>query len=555
MRGGPLRHLPTVSGREQRKPRGSATMVSVLAVFVAISAIVLLFILDPSGAIADSGFPGFREMDWKQLAAWSFRLVGVAVAFLLILTLWLRYRAPSYGIQPLRSSRYLANTQPGSMPAAAVSVLEHREVTARTLLASVIEMCQRGDLRVEAVRMRGGYRYRLVQQGPPKFEWERSIRASLLSRPMTVQELHNRMNDHSHAIGDRLGEYLQGRGLFPDNPVRFSRQNLSEGAELALLSGVLMGIGCGFWATLWLTQWWASALIGAAIGFTYWMIAAPMNTGMPPPTRAGGYQIEQLLGPRDSLTGSDSMLAYAVGLDAAQPWLRAEASAPYWFSAREAASLRDSDIVAAYFGFLHDSAWGLAGRSDDVVEAAVVFDDSMESDWTARRKTADEYEHQRYRAAGTVEEPGSVGQLGRFLIWFVSLTGAGALVLAVLFSLDIVSPRAKPCPMDSPTIPTPAQIATVGDLFNDECVRVSGTLVFKEVDSLVLEIDRGTFQQQVTVLTPEGLLKAVSIGEQVTLGGRLRVEDRTYEVDLVPNPQPEREWRRNLQENFEALWR
>ena len=533
-------------------------MVSVLAALVALAAIGLLFVLDPSGAIAESGFPGFREMDWKQLTAWSFRLVGIAAALLLMLGLWLRYRAPSYGIQPLRGSRYLVTPQSGSMPAAAVSVLEHREVTARTLLASVIEMCQRGDVRIEAVWMRGGYRYRLVQQGPPKFEWERSIRASLLSRPVTVQQLHNRMNDHSHAIGDRLGEYLQGRGLFPDNPVRFRRQHLSDGAELALLSGVLMGVGSGFWAALWLTQWltqwWASALIGATIGFTYWIIAAPMTTGMLPPTRAGGYQIGQWLGQRDTLAGSDSMLAYAVALDAAQPWLRFEAAAPHWFGSSKTSSLRDSDIDAAHYGFLHDSAWGLAGRSEDVVEAAVVLDGSMEAERTRHLDTADEYEHQRYRAAGPVKESRRGGRLRRSLIWVVSFAGLGAFVLAVLFSLDVVSPRAKPCLLDSPTIPTAAQIATVGDLFHDECVKVNGTLVSKDVDRLVLEIDRRTFTQQVNVRVPAGLFEAVPMGKRVTLGGRLKiVEDGTHGVDFVPNPEMGRRWWQNLRENFEAL--
>ena len=530
-------------------------MVSVLATLGAIAAIGLLFALDPSGAIADSGFPGFREMDWKQLTAWGFRLVGVAAALLLVLALWLRYRAPSQAIEGLRGSRYLATPPPGSMPAAAAAVLENREVTARTLLASVIEMCQRGHLRIEAAMTRSGYRYRLSQQGPPKFEWERLICISQLSRPATVQEMRDRMNDHGHAIGDQLGEYLLGRGLFPDNPVRFKRQRLSDGAVPAVLSGVLMGVGCGFWAALWLTQWWANALIGAAIGFTYWMIATPMNTGMLPPTRAGGHQIGQWLGQRDSLARSDSMLAYAVALDVAQPWLKAETPAPHWFGFSKASSQRGLDLDAAYYGFLHDSAWGLSGRSEDAAVAASEPDGEMEADRTAHQQISDEYEYQRYRAATPVEEPRIGGRLRRCLIWVVSFMGIGALVLAVLFSLDVVSPRAKPCPLDSPTIPTPAQIATAGDLFRDECVRASGTLVFKDVDTLVLEIERGTLRQQVNIRVPTGLFEAVPLGKRMALGGRLKVSvDRKYEVDFLPNPERDRGWRRNLQENFEALF-
>lgn len=552
-------------------------MVNVLATLAALAAIGLLFALDPGGAIAGSGFPDFRDMDWKQLTAWGFRLAGVGVALLLVVALWIRYRAPSHGIE---ASRYPATPQPGSMPAAAVSVLEGREVTSRTLLASVIEMCQRGDLRIEAAGTRSGCRYRLSPQGAPKFEWERSICDSLPRRPATVRELRNRMNTHSDDIGDRLGEYLQGRGLFYDNPVRIRSEQFSDGIGPASLAGFLMGVGSGLWAALWLTQWWANALIGAVIGFTYWVIATPLNTGMLPPSRSGAYEIGQWLGLKESLTGSgpaygreesDPMLAYAVALDAAQAWLDAEASAPSWFGSGTAASLRGPDLDAAYRGFLHESAWGLAGRSEEAAETAAESDEEIEAELrevvslqyeeaerTAPRETAAEHGYQRYRVERpveeTVEEPKGSGCLSgcfaRLLTWAV----IGVVVLVVLFSLDVVSPRDKPCPLDSPPIPTPAQIATAGDLFRDECVRVSGTLTDKDVDTLLLEIDRGDYVQQVVVRVPPGLFQAVSLDKQVALGGRLKVgDDGTYEVEFVPASESERGWWQNLRENFEGL--
>ena len=33
----------------------------------ALAAIGLLFAMDPGGAIAENGFPDFREMDWNKL--------------------------------------------------------------------------------------------------------------------------------------------------------------------------------------------------------------------------------------------------------------------------------------------------------------------------------------------------------------------------------------------------------------------------------------------------------------------------------------------------------
>ena len=63
--------------------------MSVVTAVAALVAIGLLFAMDPGGAIAESGFPDVREMDWKQLAVWGFRTIGVVVAQLLIIVLWL----------------------------------------------------------------------------------------------------------------------------------------------------------------------------------------------------------------------------------------------------------------------------------------------------------------------------------------------------------------------------------------------------------------------------------------------------------------------------------
>ena len=76
---------------------GRQAIVSVVTTVAALAAIGLLFAMDPGGAIAQSGFPDYREMDWKQLAVWGFRTIGVVVAQLLIIVLWLwpKYRPPA----------------------------------------------------------------------------------------------------------------------------------------------------------------------------------------------------------------------------------------------------------------------------------------------------------------------------------------------------------------------------------------------------------------------------------------------------------------------------
>ena len=104
-------------------------MASILAMLAALATIGLLLALDPGGAIAQSGFPDYRDMDWKQLTVWGFRTIGVGVALLLVLGLWLSYR-PRH-VTKYRDSLDLGTRQRTGLPAAAVSVLEDREVSDR----------------------------------------------------------------------------------------------------------------------------------------------------------------------------------------------------------------------------------------------------------------------------------------------------------------------------------------------------------------------------------------------------------------------------------------
>ena len=566
--------------------------MSVVTAVAALAAIGLLFAMDPGGAIAESGFPDFREMDWKQLAVLGFRTIGVVAAQLLIIVLWLwpKYRPP-------QASAWYSETPPSSMPAAAVSALQGHTVWSPTMLASIIEMCQRGTLRIEAVGTKVGFLYRLSRQDPARYDWERTICNSLPSRATTVDALHEAIEKREDAIGDQIGDYLQHRGLFHDNPVRVRRENPYEWSDLGLLAGALMGVGSGLWAALWLDQWWANALIGAFTGLVYLLMATPIPTGMLKPTPSGALEIGQWLGFKEALAGrappyarnlADSMLPYAVALNVAQSWLNVSDSAPPWFGSGRESSLRGADLDAAYHAFIHAPEWYLRGRSDDAAKAAAGMGyeielellelESPEAETTARRRTAVEIqdiaseldsqrgsregapappsgEYQQYRGDRLIEEPKSGGCLRGCFIWVVSLLGIGVVVLVVLFSLDVVSPRDKPCPLDSPAIPTPAQIAVVGDLFRDECVRVRGTVVSQDAGNLVVEMNRGESVQQVNVRDPSEVLQGIPLGRVVTLAGRLKVEeDGTYAVHFVPDHGGDRGWWRSLRENLQALF-
>ena len=546
-------------------------------------------------------------MDLAQQVAWGFRTTGVVVAQLIIIVLWLRLRWRP----PQASPWYTGTSRPSSMPATAVSALQGHMIWSPTLLASIIEMCQRGTLRIDAVGTRVGFLYRLSRQGPTQHDWERTICDSLPSRPTTIDALREGLDKHKDAIGDQIGDYLQRRGLFHDNPVRIRRENSDDGNDWWLVASILTGVGTGLWAALWLDQWWANALIGLFAGLVYSFITAQMalRTGMIQPTPAGAHEISQWLGLNEFLAGpgapetrdqSDPMLAYAVAFDAAQPWLNVTAPAPPWFGSGDESSPRGPELDAAYRAFLHASEWWLAGRSEDAAKAAAQWGyeeevqlleqlDELDQESTAaeqpertaRRETAEEVEYvasepepqrdapatpgeppssvyQPNRLEGTVEEEKSggclSGCLGGCLMWLVSLVGIGLVVLAVLFSLDVVSPRDKPCPLDSPPILAPGPLSVVG-VFNNVCMKVSGTVVYQDADELLVDIDRGEYVQRVSVRGPEGVFAAVSPGGVVTVAGRFKEEENgSYAIHFVPDDAPDREWWQNLRDNLQALF-
>ena len=63
-------------------------------------------------------------------------------------------------------------------------------------------------------------------------------------------------------------------------------------------------------------------------------------------------------------------------------------------------------------------------------------------------------EYEQHRVEEPAEEPKGGGCLQGCLIWAIGLVAIGIVILIVLFSLDVVSPRDKPCPLNSPPIPT-----------------------------------------------------------------------------------------------------
>ena len=96
-----------------------------------------------------------------------------------------------------------------------------------------------------------------------------------------------------------------------------------------------------------------------------------------------------------------------------------------------------------------------------------------------------------YRSPEQVEETEGGRGCGGCLMWVVRLLGIGALVVAVVVGLNLISPDVDPCPADSPTIPPPGLLLVVLDVFLDECVSVTGEVVSHDAGELVVEVDPG----------------------------------------------------------------
>ena len=164
---------------------------------------------------------------------WTFLIPGVLIAVLIAIILAMLV-SESYGSIDIhrnwRSARDGKQPEPPSdLSAAAVSLLTGLEITGRTLGAMVIEMCQKGVLRVSPVaRGRSSpsklWRkkrndYRLTVRSNSKLEWERVLCDAMGDREVTPQWLKSTLKRRKGVIGRHLGEHLKERGYFDSNPM------------------------------------------------------------------------------------------------------------------------------------------------------------------------------------------------------------------------------------------------------------------------------------------------------------------------------------------------
>ena len=299
---------------------------------------------------------------------WMAVIMIVPMPFICLIAWWRYHRRHNRVNYPKRRGRVMQ--LPDNLPAPLVSVLKSREVSDRTLLTIVLDMCSKGSLELHT-GLEGWYV--LGQSGEPEHDWERLILDSIPKTRFKPNDLKNRLRRHKDDISNQIDDYLQRIGWFDGEPLGDKNTGSSSGIveTCFVFAAMLAGIGCGMWAD-WYWPVWASSLTGMACGVVYLCTAFVAVSGASadlPPTELGQREISlwrQCEGsfPRIAAAANtqerDRLLPYAVALNAANPWFSGQS--PSWFSAdgkQEGFGFRET----ALFGqFIMDDAWGLAGR-------------------------------------------------------------------------------------------------------------------------------------------------------------------------------------------------
>ena len=304
---------------------------------------------------------------------WMRNVALVLISFAVLSAIYLKLKERSWPKIDYPTLNAPVTQPPSDLPAAAVSVLESRKVSLNTLLAALIEMCQKDVLQVVGIRVEPGqategknyfgeyehiypgkYIYWLVPKGVPQFEWERSLLEWIPKQPMMIDELIDDsryiLTEHHVAQNHRqLGEHLRYRGLFNDNPMQaMSDANRGYLAHFLGAASVCIGLGLlSYWLlSSWVSwPWWAnlaSSVVGGIVfGVIYAVVVEPSRIGHIAPTRAGIQEISRWLALKESLLqfdplsdadGSDSLLPYAIAFDEAERWLQDKNPAPFWFN-------------------------------------------------------------------------------------------------------------------------------------------------------------------------------------------------------------------------------
>ena len=336
-------------------------MASAINIVPILTVIALVAVLMSGTACFQSELPAqstLRESIAYYLR-WMAVIMIVPMPFICLNAWWRYHRRHNRVNYPKRRGRVMQ--LPGDQPAPVISVLKSREVSDRTLLTIVLDMCNKGMLELNAGL--GGW-YRLEQSGEPEHDWERSILDSIPKARFKPKDLKNRLRHQKDDISKQIDDYLQRIVWFDGEPLGGKNTTSPFSVETCFVfAAMLAGIGCGMWAD-WYWPVWASSLTGMACGVVYLItgiLAVVAASADLPLTELGQREISlwrqcersfiRIAAAADTRE-RDRLLPYAVAFNVAKPWF-------YIYGQQQGYRFRETTLFGE---FIMDDAWDLAGR-------------------------------------------------------------------------------------------------------------------------------------------------------------------------------------------------
>ena len=314
----------------------------------------------------------FPDADWTRATDWLYWALRFSV-FGLVVLLFLACR--------IRKSRWPAadfpsvgtvTGLPSDLPAPVVSTLHNRKVGPQTYLSILLDMLQKGNLKITGLYDHGSNRslhsnVTFARQFEPDQPWEKVVYDVLPDSRTTAAGLKSLLQTQEKAIRPHLDGYLLARGFFDEPPLQVMADQGQGWVALFgwFLATAIFALGVGLWVNLWL-PWWAGAGIAIVPAVLFFVAALDSPEGRLIPTQAGSHEMSRWFSFGTSLglkhvspsldpSQPDPLLPYAVALDAAAQWVNNTDAVPPWFLPR------GPGRYYAYRGFIGADSWDLSG--------------------------------------------------------------------------------------------------------------------------------------------------------------------------------------------------
>jgi hypothetical protein len=244
---------------------------------------------------------------------------------------------------PLKVSDKIG-TLPSNLPAPAVSFLLSHKVGPDTVLAMIVEMCQRGSLTIN-VKQKGRWnkRQNITKHDTSSVQpWEKRL-LDALPNEFEISELHEIsgwLKSSVDNLAQELGEVLYSRGLFTKNPAP-SWSDSGEGLLFLFSSFLVFGflVSPGFFIGFFILLFMGNFLFAIKNSLNSLFKLKPTSAGLREINQWRAFKEQVIATEEFSIAPTTdefySYLPYAIALGVADFWFyqaeKAKIPAPVWF--------------------------------------------------------------------------------------------------------------------------------------------------------------------------------------------------------------------------------